>query len=40
MKRIGQIDGVSLFDLALRKENIFEAIDNAARDHAKDPQVI
>lgn len=40
LKRIGHIDGVPLFDLALRKENIFGAIDNAAKDHAKDPQVI
>ena len=40
MKRIGNIDGVKLFDLALRRENILEAIDNASKDHAKDPQVI
>ncbi len=40
MKRIGNIDGVPLFDLALRKENIMEAIDNASKDHAHDPQVI
>lgn len=40
MKRVGKIDDVELFDLALRKENIIEAIDNAARDHPKDVQVI
>lgn len=40
MKRIGNIDGIELFDLALRRENILEAIDNASKDHASDPQVI
>lgn len=40
LKRIGKIDGKTLFELALQKENILLAIDNASKDHAHDPQVI
>lgn len=40
MKRIGHIDGKTLFECILERGNIMEAIDNAAKDHSKDPQVI
>lgn len=40
LKRIGSINGRKLFDCALDKSNIYDAIDNASKDHARDPQVI
>lgn len=40
LKRIGNINGRKLFDCALDKSNIYNAIDNASKDHAHDPQVI
>lgn len=40
MKRTGQIDGRPLYECILDKQNLLEAIDNAAKDHAHDPQVI
>lgn len=40
LKRVGNINGRKLFDCALDKANILEAIDNASKDHAHDPQVM
>lgn len=40
LKRIGNIDGIELYDCILSKDNLMQAIDNAAKDHAHDPQVI
>ena len=40
LKRIGQIDGVKLYDIVKSRENIEEAIRLACKDHAKDPAVI
>lgn len=40
MKRIGHINGKSLFECILDRGNILDAIDNASKDHSKDPQVI
>lgn len=40
MRRVKKIDGVEIYDLILDRNNILAAIDNAALDHARDPDVI
>lgn len=40
VKRIGQIDGIKLYDIIRSRENVAAAVEEACRDHAKDPAVI
>ena len=40
VKRIGQIDGVKLYDIIRSRDNVSSAVMEACRDHAKDPAVM
>ena len=40
VKRIGNIDGVKLYDVIRSEDNIREAIKEACKDHARDPAVL
>lgn len=40
MKRVGSINGVSLFDMICDIDNVNQATKSACKDHAKDVSVI